>query len=83
METKESGVAAARFELVHQECMTECECPPSLCKHAPDFYRFYYVWIVWDEERNEHAYITEPQHFAHEYPRKRDAVAAINSWRPA
>lgn len=67
-----------RFVVEEQEFWTECECPPSLCKHAESSYmRPYYGWIVWDMERNEHAYITEPDHFHHEYERKRDAVAAV------
>jgi hypothetical protein len=69
-----------RFEIVNQECMTQCECPESLCTHQPDGYRFYYVWIVWDIPANEHAFITEPRHFTHEYDRKRDALAAIKAF---
>lgn len=66
-----------RFSVEHQEFWTECECPLSLCRHAPDFMRPYYGWIVWDLEREEHAWITEPKHFSDQYDRKTDAVAAV------
>lgn len=76
-----NGVAAPTtigpFEVLETEGFTQCECYVQPCRHAPDFYRPYYSWIVWDTEAQEHAFITRGSAFDNEYERKRDAVAAV------
>lgn len=69
-----TSVTIGRFSVELQEFWTECECPDSLCVHTERM-RPYYEWIVWDLEREEHAWITHPKDFADSYRRKRDAVA--------
>jgi hypothetical protein len=72
-------VQVGRFSVEPQEFWTECECPEALCCHLPDMMRPYYGWIVWDNERGEHAWITHPGQFIDQYQRKRDAVEAAKA----
>jgi hypothetical protein len=70
-----------RFTVDPADGWTECECPDSLCSHdgrdgGPVGMRPYKAWTVWDNERDEHAYVTMPTAgVENEYLRKRDAVA--------
>jgi hypothetical protein len=73
-------VTESRFEVEEQEHWTECECPPSLCTHQPDYMRPVRTWIVWDTERQEHASITTRGQFQDYYHHKRDAVAAVRRY---
>jgi hypothetical protein len=34
------------------ESHVQCECPPALCSHAPDYYRVVVEWGVWDDAGN-------------------------------
>lgn len=70
------------FEIETNECWTECECPPSLCKHE-DGFRAYNIWIVWDVENDDHASLTrrdEGFRFADSYDNRRDALADVRRY---
>jgi hypothetical protein len=69
----EHKTESARFSVEEADGWTECGCPDSLCPHAEGM-RPYRAWTVWDNERDEHAYITVGG-VEHEYLRKRPALA--------
>lgn len=71
-----------RFTIDPADGWTECECPDALCTHdgrdgGPTRMRPYRAWTVWDNERQDHAFITVPEARVDvEYERKRDAIEA-------
>jgi hypothetical protein len=67
------------FTIEASECWTECECPESLCKHESGM-RPYNVWIIWDDHADEHASIVYRGRFADSYEKRRDAIAAVDSF---
>lgn len=70
---------ARRFTIEPSGGWTECDCPPSLCRHLQGM-REYAAWTVWDNERQEHAFITCGNAFQVEYERKRDARSALKAY---
>lgn len=74
-------MSTPRFTIEPADGWTECDCPESLCPHDdPQGMRPYRAWTVWDNERNEHAFITCGNAFDVEYERKRDAKADLDRY---
>lgn len=66
--------AQPRFTVEPADGWTECDCPDSLCTH-PEQMRNYVAWTVWDNERQDHAFVTVGVGVDVEYLRKRPAMA--------
>jgi hypothetical protein len=68
-------VSAERFTIDYAPGWTECFCPPALCSHTdPVGMRSYDAWTIWDNERDEHAFVTVSEIVLQpEYEKKREA----------
>jgi hypothetical protein len=68
--------ARKRFSVDEADGWTECSCITDPCQHGDDRMRPYRAWTVWDNQKDEHAFITCPHAVVEpEYLRKREAQA--------